>query len=329
MTDRVLIVGSGSAATRHARDVRALLPDARIVLWSQSRAGKLDPVSFGVDSVVASQEEATGEEPQVTIVANDATHHAVAAAGMAEAGSHLLVEKPIATTLEDADRVIRAAEANKVVLMVAYGLRFHPALVHLRRIVSEGALGEVLGAHAEVGQRLSDWRPGRDPLTTASASRSRGGGVILELSHEIDYVCSILGRAAAVTATAANKGSPSLEVEDVADLMLEHERGITSTIHLNMVQAAPTRTCRVVGAEATATCDLLGGTVYVTETGGTKVAFEDGAAAGSFQVRMLRHFLSCAEAGKAPEPSGDDAREALRVALAAKESASGRKRVVL
>ena len=80
--------------------------------------------------------------------------------------------------------------------MTAYNLRFLPSLQAYRERIQFGVIGKVLSVRCEIGQYLPSWRPGSDYRQAVSASRALGGGALLELSHEIDYLRWIFGEVA-------------------------------------------------------------------------------------------------------------------------------------
>ena len=108
-----------------------------------------------------------------------------------EHGVHAYVEKPLAVTVEGLAELLDG-EAE-VTIAVGYNLRFHPALEAIRAAVYEGRIGRLLAVRAEVGQYLPDWHPEEDYRVSYAARRDLGGGALLTLSHELDYVRWIAG----------------------------------------------------------------------------------------------------------------------------------------
>ena len=103
-------------------------------------------------------------------------------------GCHLLIEKPISVDTNGIMELIDAARNNKVLIQLGYNLRFQASLVHFRNLIHEGEIGRVLSVRSEIGQYLPTWRSDSDYRSGVSARKELGGGVLLELSHELDYV---------------------------------------------------------------------------------------------------------------------------------------------
>jgi predicted dehydrogenase len=136
----------------------------------------------------------------------------------AAAGAHLFIEKPLANTADGIPSLLAECRAKGLTVLVAYNFRFYPPLQILRDAVLSGRIGRVVSVRAEVGQYLPDWRPGADYRQGVTARAELGGGALLELSHEIDYIRWIIGEVTAVGARVARLGNLEIDVEDVAEI---------------------------------------------------------------------------------------------------------------
>jgi predicted dehydrogenase len=305
---KVLIAGLGSIGRRHLANIRTLEPEADIVAWRRPGSG----VAAEADSTVHSLAEAIAAKPDIAVLAGPATAHIAPALELARAGVHLLIEKPLSDQLTGIDELLRLRDEGSLAIMIGYNLRFDSSLASVRRLAVEGKAGRVLAMTASVGMYLPDWRKGADYRTGVSAQKCLGGGAVLELSHEIDYCQWIAGRAVAVTASTAHVSDLDIDVEDVADILLECESGARVNIHLDMLDRLAHRSCRIVGTDGTlvwdATSDNDRNAMYLAE---------------------MRHFLACAATGAPCLIPLEDARNTLQVALAAKQSSETGKTVRL
>ena len=105
-----------------------------------------------------------------------------------------MIEKPLADRLEGTDALATEARDQHRKVQIAYNLRFHPGLLKLRDLIQTGELGRVFWVRAEAGQYLPDWRPSQDYRQSYTARRDLGGGILLDGSHEIDYLMWLLGK---------------------------------------------------------------------------------------------------------------------------------------
>lgn len=323
---RVLIVGWGSIGRKHARCLREIAPNCELVIW---RSGLMDRASC-TDELegqwVYSAEEAIAAPVDFAIIANPATRHVATALVLAEHGIPMLIEKPLSDTAEHVDELRQLCLKRGVPVMVGYVLRFHPLLQAVRAALQSGAVGRVASARLEVGQYLPDWRPGRDWRKTVSAKRELGGGALLELSHEIDLACWLFGDPIAVTARIPPPTLPDIDVEDMADLLVDTKEGALVSIHLDMLRRPARRCISILGTNGTIEVDLIAG--HARHWSSVDASWHDvtapaaaGAGADIF-VHQLQHFIDCLTNGKQPDIGLDDGEQVLRVITAARRSAS-------
>jgi predicted dehydrogenase len=321
---RVLIAGLGSIGRRHLANLRSLEPGAEILVWRQHSHDAAVPT--GADRVVFRIEDAIAWAPDAALLTGPSTTHIPAALPLAQAGVPLFIEKPISAALDGVDELIAVCQRRSLPLMVGYNLRFHEPLKILRDAVAGGAIGRILSVRAEVGQYLPDWRRGADYRQSVTARGDLGGGVVLELSHELDYARWIAGEVTSVSAFTGKLSDLEIDVEDTAEIILWFACGAIGSIHLDMVQRSPVRICRVIGTGGAIVWDGISGEVRIDCAGESKIVHPSGA---SDRNRMYREelvaFLQVVREGGAPVISGDDGRRTLQIALAAKLSARERR----
>jgi predicted dehydrogenase len=237
---RVAVLGQGSIGRRHA----ALL----LELGHQVVSYDVRADAAVVDGVTrALSESAALQDVAAAIVASPPTEHLRQARLALERGVHTLVEKPFAPSAAGVLELQTLAAEHALVLGVAMNLRFHPGVRAVRRLIVEGAIGRPLRASVWCGSWLPGWRAGVDYRTTYSAQARLGGGVLLDMIHELDYTIWMLGPVSRVQAVLAHVSPLELDVEDVAALVLEHESGAISSITLDYFDHDYHRGCRVVG----------------------------------------------------------------------------------
>ena len=133
----------------------------------------------------------------------------------------------------------------------------------IEQALGSGAIGEVYTARSTVGQYLPDWRPDRDYRETYSAIKEWGGGVILDLTHELDYLVWWFGRVSDVAANAGRLSKLELDVEDVAQMLLKFETGVLAQVHLDYLRKRFHRSVEVVGSEGTLRWEYNTGSVHL------------------------------------------------------------------
>jgi predicted dehydrogenase len=323
---KFLIIGSGSIGKRHLGNLQRL--GWQDVLAHDTQETVLEDIKkdYGVQTY-SSLEIALGEAPDIVILANPTAFHIPYALASAKAGTHLFIEKPISHSMEGIPELLATVQEKNLLAMIAYSLRFFEGIRLMRDLIIKGEVGEPLYVRVEAGQYLPDWRPGSDYRKGYSAQLEQGGGVILDLSHELDYILWLFGPVRNVSSMMAKVGNLEIDVEDTADILMEHQSGVISSVHLDYLQRVTARTCKVVGSEGTLIWDYSTDSVQVyTSRENTWQQYEYQADRNDMYIRELEHFIDCVRHRKKPLISLDDGIKVLQVAMAAKKSAQSGQR---
>lgn len=287
---KALVVGSGSIAQRHIRNLRKLYPDAQISCVSSS-GRHISAADIGVNCVYHSIDAAVFNKPDIAIVASPATHHLEHAKEILKANVPVLIEKPLCVELSELSNFPFNAGDRKIA--VGYNLRFMPAANVVKDIIDSGKLGLISTAFSEVGQYLPDWRPNTDYRKGVSAQKYLGGGALLELSHELDYMLWFFGYFEEVSAIISSSGILDIDVEDTVDALFVNQVGATFHLHLDFLQRRPSRSLKIIGENGTLIWNLIKNEVLFQ--GGDsieEVLFSNpGYDRNEMYVEELRRFL--------------------------------------
>jgi predicted dehydrogenase len=320
---KFLIVSLGSIGRRHARNLRQLYPAAQIAALRQPRTLPAPPPPE-VDVEFFSMEDAILFAPHAAIVAGPAVHHVPASLALVRAGIPVLVEKPLGSDLTGVASLVSESRMRGVAVMVGYNLRFLPSMRELKQRVRAGDLGRIHGVRIDVGQYLPDWRPGSRYEESVSARRELGGGVLLELSHDIDYLLWIFGMPARVHAVGGIYSDLQLDVEDQVDLLLEYDNPrMLASVHLDFLQRPAGRSCRIQGTEGTLRWDGLNDTLdlYLAAQGQWRnLVASQGKDRNEMYLEELRQFMHCIETRSLPPVDVTEGADVLKVVDAARNS---------
>lgn len=326
MTRRILIVGHGSIGKRHLRIVRSSLPDADIRVLRHQPCTETPELANGCFGSLA---DALAFSPELAVLANPAPFHLAIARPLAESGCHLLIEKPLADKPDAVRALLDTTTAHGVILQVGYNLRFLPSLVRFRDLVRAKRLGRTLSVRCEIGQYLPSWRPGTDYRLGVSARSELGGGVLLELSHELDYLRWIFGEIAWVNAWTGKLSGLEIDVEDTAHLTLGHlghdpGKALVTSLSMDFIRHDTTRTCLAIGENGSLRWQATSGSIdYLPAGAGIwETIFEHMPERDESYLAQWRHFLDCVESGRMPLVTGEDGLATLTVIAAARQSSA-------
>ena len=246
---RTLVVGYGSIGERHGRLLAELGHEVAVVSRRAiSHSSKFSAVADAMRAI----------KPEYVVIANETSAHrsTVAALVACNFSGIILIEKPLFECTSSRDATDRANT------YVGYALRFHPLIVQLREWVRTR---RVVSASIHVGQNLSRWRPGRDLRDSYSAQPALGGGVLRDLSHELDYAIWLFGAWRRVAAIGGASGVLGIEADDHWSIVAEFDRCPQVSMTLSYLDEPPRRQIVVNTDSGTASVDLLCGSFQTSE----------------------------------------------------------------
>ncbi|HEX9618409.1 MAG TPA: Gfo/Idh/MocA family oxidoreductase [Anaerolineales bacterium] len=318
---KVLIAGLGSIGRRHLRNLLAL--GERDILLFRTHRSTLPDEDLAGFPVETELEATLAKRPDAVIVANPTAHHLDVAIPAAQAGCHLLLEKPISHSLERVAALESAVQQGRGKVLVGFQFRFHPGLVQAARLLADGAIGRPLSARAVYGEYLPGMHPWEDYRQSYSARRDLGGGVILTLCHPLDTLRWLLGEVQSVWAFTGQLNDLELGVEDTAEIGLRFASGVLGSAHLDYNRRPPAHHLEIVGTSGTLRWDNATGVLQVYRA--EKGEWESFPPPPRFErndlfLAEMRHFIEVVRGETAPRCTLDDGRKALELALAAHES---------
>jgi predicted dehydrogenase len=238
----------GSIGKRHARLIRQHLPHD---VWALRSYLGQEQNDLGIPEV-ASWAEADEQAFDVAIISNPTFMHIETATRCAEHGLHLFIEKPVDCSLEGLDDLLNIVRERSLSTYVAYPLRFHPVVRAFRQRLGERT---VLHAGMICASFLPDWRPNQDYRRIYSRFREQGGGVFLEMSHELDMAEFLFGPVRHIQGTLHRVSDLTADSDDCADVLLEHSWG-TTNVQLDMFSRYARRLVEVETPEGHLRADL-------------------------------------------------------------------------
>lgn len=243
---KALVLGCGSIGIRHVQHLRMLGVESIEVADPNRSAREAVKQKFGI--VAEEQPEAAlSRRPDIVLVCTPAATHLPLVIGALEVGAHVFVEKPLSVNLEGVDALLQKVQSDGRIVQVGYQLRYHPAMVEAKRILDSGRLGKILTAHAEFGLFLERWWPGRDYRKSYMASDDLGGGLLLDVSHEIDLMVWFLGPVKEVTAYGEKLSHLQIPGFDALKAIMRMVDGTLLSLSMDCLQPTYTRSFSLVG----------------------------------------------------------------------------------
>lgn len=324
------VIGVGSIGQNHARVFRSLA-GAKLVgiadanLQAAAKVGEFNNVPFydSLDKLIEAQ------SPDLVSVAVPTSLHFEVGCALIERGIHVLMEKPITSTLDQAEKLVELAAKKGVVLAVGHIERFNPAVMELRRRLKEGMAGRI---YKVLAQRLSPYPP-----------RIRDAGVVIDLaSHDIDLMRYLIDEPI-TKVYGETLQSINSDREDLFDGLLRFKGGAVGVLDVNWMTPTKIRRLTVTGSRGFFECNLLSQELFYYENDSAPSQWDAlsvlrGVTEGNvLGIRLTRHeplaaeindFVSAVREGRKPLVTGEDGLETLRLALKFVQSGAEGKPIV-
>ena len=333
MSKKILIVGLGSAGSRQLRLAKVKFPDWEIKVLRSSTS---DIPKAKENGFIRSLGEVAEFKPSMAIICSPSPFHVEIAQFLAGIGAHILIEKPISNSTAGIKELISNCNKNSLALMTGYNLRYLESLNYFRDCIISGEIGSIQSIRCEVGQYLPDWRPDKDYRTTVTARRELGGGALLELSHELDYLQWIFGSAEWVSAVIGKQSKLDIDTEDSAHLVIgfsDETLGYATigNVNIDLYRHDKTRNCLVIGDCGSIRWDAILDRVaiYSTINPEWKTVFQGKSSLEESYLHQLDDFASASENLTISGATGVDGLRVLELIESAWKSSKSRSQVVI
>lgn len=328
---RIGIIGTGGIADAHIEGYRAFPETCEIVALADVVPGKAHDkaLAFGLTEVAAFDDPramlAEARLDIVSIATPPSTHAALAVAAL-DAGIHVLVEKPMAPSLEECDAMLAAQRRSGRTLSVVAQNRFRDDLATLRDVVGSGMLGSI--SHVRVDSAWWRGLPYYDLWWRGTWEKEGGGCTLNHAIHHIDLLLWLLGSPTEITAMLANAQHENAEVEDLSVALFRYDRGLaqltSSVVHHGQEQAIVIQGAHARVSQPFSVVAERSRPDGFPEPGGDPdvVSRIDALVAARTPLAHLGHegqigdLLAAVREGRAPVSTGQDGRNAVEVVTA-------------
>lgn len=243
----ILIIGTGSIGMRHLQNCLTLNSNSLISVVSRSKTEIQNIKSILIYKNI---EDAFAKNQfyDAVIVATPTNLHIENCVQLINLGiKKIYLEKPISNKIDGVFELIELIKKQSVLVFVGFDMRFDLGLNKVIQLLNDITIGNLISFQAEVGQYLPDWRPETDYKTGMSAKIALGGGVMLDLVHEFDYLIWILGPFKNIFGL--NKKVPTLEIETeaISVNIIETQTGIIGVLSMDYLQKKLCRRVKFIG----------------------------------------------------------------------------------
>lgn len=251
----------------------------------------------------------SGTVDAVSVCLPNHLHEEVVTAAL-ESDVHVLCEKPMATSVAEADRMIEAARNSSAILMIDQSERFHPVYVKASEVLESGLIGEIESVHSRFSHSgPAGWSPRSTWFTDAESS---GGGAMVDIGiHNADIVIDTIGAVDEVMAY-TDTFEYDFDVEDTAVACMQFEDGMLGTFEVSWTTDPEAIEMQVVGTEGVLYADKIAEELYVElsdERGTVDVPLPEYRS-------PIKRFVDASLGDEEPPVTGEEGRDALELVMA-------------
>lgn len=280
---KIIFFGLGSIGQRHAKIIQENYQHDLYAFRSQTNhpSNKL-----GIKELFT-WDEIKQLNPEIAFITNPTFLHIDTAIKCAEIGCKLFIEKPIGKDSENLDKLITIAKKKNIVTYIAYNLRFNPVINKLKEYIT---IKKPLHVRVVCTSFYPLWRTDKNHLESYSAKSEMGGGVILDLSHELDYIVYILADIKKIDGKFSKVSNVTIDAEDYADLIVSTDLSNVN-VHINFLSQILQRYIQIDFGDLTVIGDLINSEVREYEKEKLKKTIKLDYNKGQEYIEQLKYFF--------------------------------------
>jgi len=314
---KFLVIGCGSIGQRHIKNLLSLGIQEIEIFDVNSTLTKKVGRKFGVKELSSLQ----FNKPDCTLICTSPSTHIKLANKALEANSHVFIEKPLSNSLAGIKPLSRLAKKKSLHVFVGYVFRFDKGLIRIKKILLKGKIGTILSFDAYEGWYLQKWRPWQDYTKSYTTSKKLGGGIILDGSHELNYLLWLGGKINQVFSYYTKIPKLNANTEGLAEILLSFKSKAIGRIHLDFVNPKYNRHCEIIGNRGSIKWLFENQTIEIMKSNQTKPRrIKYGNDFNEMYVDEMKYVIRCIKGRKNVLIHLVHAIKTLEISLAIKKS---------
>lgn len=333
---KILIVGLGSIGQRHLRNLRRSFGN-KIDISAYRAVGRNLKISDNMTSeadidlesdynikTYTDYDLALKDGPDAVIICNPTRLHVPVALKAAINGVNLFFEKPVSDSPAEIGKLSRIVKEKGLITFVGFQLRFNPCLKLIKDLLLKNRIGQVVTAYSEFGEYLPAAHPYEDYRNGYAARKDLGGGALLSLIHELDYLQWLFGMPNRVFAIGGKISALEMDADDSDSILMEHYisgRKVPVYVHLDFIQRPPSRKCVITGEQGKIIWDYYSSTVELRlADGGNEIFCFDNFNRNDMFKEEMEYFINCLSRSQKAEIDLEEGLKSLRIVFGARQS---------
>tara|TARA_B100001093_G_C26847445_1_gene1023527 strand:- start:1465 stop:2466 length:1002 start_codon:yes stop_codon:yes gene_type:complete len=325
-----LVVGLGSIGNRHTKNLMSL-GFKNISIFRTFKNKTKYPKINNIEIFSNFDKAINKKKYDLMILANPTSEHIKYAIKGAKKKINIYIEKPLSNTLKNTQILQRIEKKNKIKILIGCQLRYHAGLIYVKKVIEKKKLGKIYSVFCDVGEHLPLWHPKENFKKSYAAKKKLGGGVILTLIHEIDYLYWLFGKFKSVYAAGGSLTKLNINVEDTVLGNITTKENIPILLRMDYWRNPPSRQLNIVGEKGQLNWDYYSKKVTIIYNNGKKIVkkMPKNWNRNVMFIDIMRDFLSNIQKNKKVKIPLKDGIYTLKVALALKKSLTKSKKILI
>ncbi len=313
-----LIIGCGSIGQRHIENLLSLGQKNIKIYDSNCVLAKKISKKFNVEQLETLQ----FKNVNCTLICTPPSTHTSIAKKALSGLSNIFVEKPLDNSLKDINDILKIAKKKSLNIFVGYVFRFDHGLQKIEKLLEQDTIGKVISFDAYEGWYLPNWRSWQDHTKSYTGSKKLGGGIILDGSHELNYILWLIGEIKQVFSYFNPVPSLKVKAEGIAEILLISKSNSIGRIHLDFVNPKYNRHFEILGERGSIRWNFETKKIEIQKAGSTKSkTIKYGLDSNQMYVDEMKYVISCILGKKKNNLiTFNDAKRTLEISLAIKKS---------
>lgn len=286
---KFLVDGFGSIGQRHVNNLIKLGHNKIIVITKK----KIKDKKFEKLKFFKKLSEGLKLKPNIALICNPTSLHDNSIIACASANCHIFVEKPVSANSKNEKKIINLIKKRKLINMVGYMMRFHPAISKIEQLLKKQAVGKIFNIQSMWGEYLPNWHPGENYKKSYASKKKLGGGVSLTLSHDLDLLKKIFGTPQKIYRLTSNFSNLKIEVDTYSSFLVSFKKDIFASIHLNYLMQKPQRYLKIIGENGEINFNYYKNTLSIIKNKSNKVYNFKNFQRNELFLKEMNYFIKC------------------------------------
>ena len=288
----ILVIGSGNIAIRHIKNIKNIFPNKIIYVLKRTNI-QLDKFFYGKNIVVIkSLEEITSmNNKSIALICSPASNHSDDIKITIKKGFNIFVEKPLMTNRNRISSLVNTVSKTNKITHIGYNMRFTNRIDFIKKKIFTNKISNIKSVHINVFTDFRKWRNNKNYKETVSFNRALGGGVINELSHEVDYMIYLFGKPKSVIVYKIDQHKLKSDVELNIKATFKYHNNLNINFCANMLSNENERKCIISTKNENIIINHLANQIKISGKKNSIIRFKD--SVNDSYMKEVKYIFKC------------------------------------